>query len=640
MALPLTVGLLTALGGVLLASSHRRALAPASLVDASVPTFVHIYRPGRKLSYRFDYRSTALLDGNLEHRPITEGSLEGTTATLTLSSDFSGTLESAVAERGADGSCRVLANLRLSVAQVELSNRVIPIPAETFATLARGFLVDYGPNGEARGVSLEEGTPAMAARLANQLVAFLQVVAKPAHRETWEAEEMDTLGEVHAHYEVLSDAPSRPDDQMLRKRTLRAAAPQAGGALGRLLHNGRSSSEAVLAYEVSVSRGILVEAAGAMVSEQLLGDLRVGLSDNRLQVLLAEEEQVDSVQLARIAQERAVALAPMLPMDPVRLRAVERRRQQEALLASVDLPAILADARTNPPPPQSQDAATYTSVLVAAVAASLEGRALLERTLADVRTGERAFLPIAYAFGEEGSPEAQAALIRVISQRPKRDPARSSAMFSLSRVEAPTAATLAWFEAVVDAPDEPWSQAALLCLGRIAGQLVASEPQLGRPALRRILARATGAANEDARALALLALGNAGAADMERDLTQWTTSESVPVRRAAISAFRLIPTVSARDVMLHALASDGDASVRYAALEGVLLRTPDDTIADAVADRLEHDADESVKKPCASRLISLCRRNQTACRHIDRLRKSGDDWTRNELSAPKRQSTP
>jgi HEAT repeat protein len=224
----------------------------------------------------------------------------------------------------------------------------------------------------------------------------------------------------------------------------------------------------------------------------------------------------------------------------------------------------------------------------------------------------------------------------VIGARPKSDPARSAALFSLSRVEKPTQATLAWFEALVDAPGEPRSQAALLGLGRLAGQVAANEPERGREVLLRLLQRVQQSVDENARAFSLLAVGNAGAPELEHELAPWTASTSVMVRRAAISAYRLIPTVSARDVMLQALANDQDPSVRYAALEGVLLRPPDNAIVDAVADRLEHDVDASVKKPCASRLIGLCQRNQHACRHIGRLKVSGDDWTRNELTASRK----
>jgi hypothetical protein len=601
--------------------------------DAARLSFLHAFTPGRRLTYAVDYRSEALVDGALEHVPLGENAPRADSV-LTLSSSFGGTLTLAVVERRPDGSALVLATFRDLAVNVVASSRSITLAEDTFAPLARGFLVEYGPNGDVHGIAVEEGAHPVAIRLASQVVAFLQLEAPRDHGATWETDEKDPLGDLHARYTVLDEAPSRGDGQLIQKAVTRRIGPRATGALGRLIATGGSATTATLAYEVSPEHGILFEAAGELTTEHMLGELRVGTDDSTFVVRLERDEQGLAAEVRAQARARAVALGELRPLDPTQLRAEERRAENEALLSRVDFGAVLADARMHPPPPQSRDAATYARLLSAAVETSDLARALLEKTMLDPAVGERAFVPLARAFGEHDSPESQAVLARVVNGRTKEDPGREVALFSLGRANAPSDATIALLEAVAQAKDDPCAYAALLALGRAAGQLAAIEPRRGRPVFERLLARVSAAPDDGTRAKALEAIGNAGSPLAEPELARWRAS-TVPasVRGAAVSAHRLIPTTSARDALIDALGKDSDAAVRSAALEAVVLRRPDDAIADAVADRLEHDTDESVKKPAASRLMSLCRRNERACTHIERLKREGDEWTRHELAS-------
>lgn len=633
------VAVCAVLGAVAFAVPRFGARAPtpaasATTTHARAPV---VYEPdfpvGRRATYSVVYRTEALIDGRMERRPRAEGAPKEDSV-LALSSVFEGNLTTTVLERRLDGSARVLASLTDLRAELQLNGRPADAPSEAFDALARGFFVDYAPNGAVLGLSVAEDAPAVAARLAAQLVGFLQLVTPKAPSRTWETDESDAAGALHARYEWVDDPPSREGDRVLRKTVTRRSTHRGSGALGRLLESGGSAEASTLAYEVSPARGMLVEAAGALSTAHALGDLRVGGEDSTLLVLLVNEETLAPPALrdlvASIA-ERSDTTAR--PLDPAKLRDDERRRDHEALLGRVDLPAVLADARAHPPPPQSQDAATYARLLIAAIEVSPEGRARLERALLDTTLHEDAFLPIARAFGDVGSVEAQAILARAIAGRPPRDPGREIAIHSLSRVEAPTDATLALFESLASDARDPHVDTALFGLGRLVGQLAAIAPARGTPALDRLLARLRDAPDDAERARMLEALGNAGSPHVEPELARLRRSESRDVREAAVRAHRLVPTNTARATLLDAMVHDPEASVRHAALEAILLRRPDDAIADAVADRLERDPSEAVKKPAASRLMSLCRRSPRACQHVERLKETGDAWTRRELAA-------
>ncbi|MBN9163616.1 MAG: hypothetical protein BGO98_00280 [Myxococcales bacterium 68-20] len=634
LALIFAVGVVTA--GAVALSRRADTKPPADLVDAARPSFAYSFTPGRRLTYDVDYRSEALVDGALERSSASENAPR-IDSVLTLSSTFAGTLTMTVVERRTDGSARVLATLIDLEVDVVLSDRNVALPDATFAPLARGFFIEYGPSGEVRGIAVEDDANPVAGRLASQILAFLQLQVPRGHGASWETDEKDGLGDLHARYSLVDDAPSRPGGQLIQKLVTRQRAPRTSGALGRLIATGGTAGSATLAYEVSPALGILVEAAGATTTEQVIGDLRVGSDDSTLLVRLTGDEQSDLAELRARVDARAGAVGKLRPLDPVELRAAERRSENEALLARVDVAAIVADARAHPPPPQSREAATYARILSAAVDASPEARALLEKVMLEPAIGERAFVPISRAFGEDGGPESQAALARVIGGRPRSDPGREVALFSLGRADVPTDATITLLERLSNTKEDPHTYAALLALGRAAGQVAAIDPGRGKPVLDRLVARVEPARDDVARAQLLEALGNAGSPLAEPELARWSHADVAPaVRRAAVSAYRLVPTTTARDALVSALAKDADPSVRSAALEAVLLRKPDDGIADAVADRLEHDPEESVKKPAASRLMTLCRRSERACSHIERLAKTGDEWTRHELAAFKR----
>lgn len=627
----------------ILASRRPRndgATDAGAVVPGTRSEFTHAYVVGRKLTYAIEYRSEGLLDATLAQTAERASLAEQTTknaSVVSLSSEFVGALTLTVVERHDDGSARVLATLTDLEASIVLSDRVVPLDPATFDALGRGFFVDQDAAGDVRGIAVEADTPSVAQRLAAQIVAFLQLKAPAGHGARWETDEKDPLGDLHARYAVVTDAPNRdaspPEHALVEKSFTRRIAPRTSGALGRLIAAGGTAGNATLAYEVSPARGLIVEAAGALTTEQLIGDLQVGSDDSTIVIRLEHEESVDRATIAREADARTKAVAATQPLDPAALRVDDRRRENEALLARLDLPAVVADARAHPPPPQSRDAATYARILAAAVDVSAEGRAHLEGIMREPGVTERTFAPLARAFGENGSPEAQAALVRIIGARPKADPGREVALFSLGRADAPTDATMTFLE-TLGKSDDPHAFAALLALGRATGQLTATAPERGKPVLDRLLARVDAAPDDGSRVQALEAIANAGSPLTEIALARWANMSSPPnVRRAAISAHRLIPTTSARDVLVKAMRDDADASVRGAALEAVVLRSPDDVIADAIADRLAHDPAESVKKPAASLLMSACRRSERACAHIERLKIEGDDWTRHELSA-------
>jgi len=592
-----------------------------------------MFVPGRTLSYAIDYRSEGTLDARLASSPVAERAerLEGV---MKVSSAFAGTLEQTVVEARADGTAKVLASLVLEDPSLTVGGRAVELPSEAFAPLARGFVVEVGRDGAVRTFAVEAGTHPIAERLAAQVLSFLQLVV-PSDRSRaarWEGDERDAIGATHARYALVDTAPSHAGDRLIEKKVVRATTPRARGALGRLLETGRGADEATVAFEVSPLRGLVVEAAGALATEQILGDRRVGTDDSTVLVILRGEKWDNVAAVTLRAGERERGLAPARVLDPAPLREAERKKRHEEIVARIDVPALVGDTIARPPAAHSREAAMYSDVLAAIVDVSAEGRAHLERILANPSTGESAFLPIARAFGEDGSEASQAVLARVVAARPARDPAREAAMYALGHAEAPTDATVRLLEDVSLSRNDPWAYPAWLYLGRVAGQLATVDPARGAPVVERLVRRAREATDDLEREHALEALGNTGAARTEPELASFVHAGAVAVRRAAVGAHRLVPTVTARDTLLEALASDPDPSVRAAALDGVLLRAADDTIADAVADRVEHDEAESVKKPAASRLLSLCPRSRAACAHIARLQTSGDTWTRNELS--------
>ena len=225
-------------------------------LDASAPSFTHAFAVGRRLVYEVDYRTEALVDGNLQRGPKGEGAPRADNL-LTLSSVIGGKLTLTVVERRGDDSARVLATLTELVVDVVVTGRALALPEETFAPLARGFFVDYGPVGDVRGIAVEADTHPIAGRLASQVLAFLQLEAPPGHGDAWEMDEKDPLGELHARYSVLADKPSHDAGQLIQKLVARRGVPRTSGALARLVASGGTLGTSTLAYEVSPARGTL-----------------------------------------------------------------------------------------------------------------------------------------------------------------------------------------------------------------------------------------------------------------------------------------------------------------------------------------------------------------------------------------------
>lgn len=628
---------LVAVAGGLAWSRRERSSVerPTEVAPSAPPSFHHAFVPGRHLTYGIDHVSEGLIDGAMEARPVGEGT---SPTAFGVASSVEGVLDTLVLERRPDGTASVLCTLRDLEIHLVVREK-LPVPSATLAPLARGFVVEFLPDGRVVGLRMPEGASTVASRIAAQMVSFLQLVTEPgAAAQSWTTTERDVLGPLEATYRWESDAPTVPGGRIVSKTITRRAPAPTGGALGRLLSAGRTDGRADLAFEISPSRGEITYVAGALATEHVLGDLRVGSEDSTVVLELRAEETLSADDLA--ARVRAIAVGPARPIDPITQAEGDRRVEDERLLSQIDLPSVVADARAHPPAVQSAEAFTYSRILRAAIARGAEHRLRLEAILCEAGAPEHVLSPIVRAFADVGSPEAQASLRTVISRRKKDDPARELALFSLARVDAPTVESLRLLESVATDPADPWRDAALLGLGRAAGQCAAAGDAAGDAILGRLRARAASATDVEARVLALDALGNAAAASSAPVLEEALHAPQPSVRAAAARAFRLDPSPAARAILLGAMATDGDGAVRAAAMEAVLLRRPDDGIVDAVAARVETDDDEHVRKPALSRLLSLCRKSKRACAHAERLETTGDDWTRHELAGFRAASQP
>lgn len=317
----------------------------------------------------------------------------------------------------------------------------------------------------------------------------------------------------------------------------------------------------------------------------------------------------------------------------------ERMRRDEldrGLLARVSVPELLAQLDAGPPADQAarERRARVDKIAGALLRQEPQRTAEIERRVALPRSDRGALLEI---LRDAGTPDAQAALLRLAARPALAVHDRNAALQSLGLVRRATRDTVVALERLIDS--DLLGIQARFSLGSAVARLRASEPALATSAVDVLLAHLARAGRDDEVASYVRALGNAGDPRTADELGRRARSPAAEIRGAALWSLRSIEDARAEDVLLGA-ATTGDDPDRAAAVRTLAFRPLTARAEAALAARLRGDPSPRVREDALRTTQPLLRRSQALrdavawCQSHDAVPKLRDTATRALAALP------
>lgn len=471
-----------------------------------------------------------------------------------------------------------------------------------FAALARELSIPFGFStlgGKLSSVSLPSDWSAFAASIARTLVAGLQFVERPADQraDAWTASEIDATGTYTAEYVATTHGGA------LKKRKLRYESIPLG-KLGMPEHTGEVSPE-------------VVESKGSLLLGDAPGDPRVERAEysEKLRIPLSPTSLVSSeteLVLAFVRKETptvvidwATALASTqrqapsdarasrgttVDYDPQRIgsytfeKAVLELEQQvpdgnDGHNHKRSLPGDSLD--TEDLEQRKSKFAAQGRVFSALAALIRRDAQNVEKVVARIRGGSSAQRALLDALSSAGSPEAQDALISLMSDAKGSRGLRSAAAFSLTRTGSATSGAVTALQRHLGESDA-LRVPALLGLGTIARRLREAGEGARAEAIASRLVEELRDATVPARKVEVLrAIANSGSASALPAVKPLLGDKIAKVHAAALEAMRLMAHPEVDPILAHAL-TDPDQTVQTAAVEAIAVREVSPLLRSAV----------------------------------------------------------
>ncbi len=196
-----------------------------------------------------------------------------------------------------------------------------------------------------------------------------------------------------------------------------------------------------------------------------------------------------------------------------------------------------------------------------------------------------------------GTPEAQAALVRMLDARKTDDSFLQLLVPSMGFARKPTPELEGALRSLA-ASDRPAAvrEMAHLAVGTTAARLQAEDPARARHIIDDYDHKLRGATNAQDMSTYLSVLGNAGTKEAAQVVERYLDDSRPTVRAEALEALRRVPTAEAESHLTHALHQDSDESVRTSAAWAMSYRQPTATSMAAQAEALAGEQSPKVAK--------------------------------------------
>jgi hypothetical protein len=563
---------------------HERATtsSPDVSPEASAPPDVSPggtsgWELGTRRMYRFDYTASGeyALAGDADN-------------TGRLGMSVGGTISATVVDVAGD---RRKVELTVTPSALDLQAMRLSITPDALRQeLARPFIVTYDREGAAVGVSFPTAVARQASTLLRELVSLLQVTVR--RHSAWLAVEAEPGGDCEVSLERLADG-------RIAKKKLRFVRVERNGALVAA-----EQAVAVPAFERSTARyrvdrgGRVLDAEAEHVTVAKI-DFVAGSVRSHVRAVFAHLS-TDRPALARSGAGAGPARGS-LPARPLTDIPSDR---QTAPAPGAEAPRPVAELLTTL---RRADEGGDPGALHAAQQELTAAVARDPAALAALMAGKELTQPALSAVGAAGTPEAQAALLKLAADTKRPLAERQQALDAFHEVRDASDDSISKLMQIAE-DDPALRENALLAAGGLANRKRDSDPT-SSTTWTETLVEAYGAARTTAeRIQALDAIGNSGNAAGFDTLVAALSDADQTVRIAAVTNLRLMPAPRADQVLAGLLGGGTDPGLREAALFAIGFRQFG-PLAPALESLLQSDPSAEIRMLALNTVVNFLRRD-------------------------------
>jgi len=543
---------------------------------------------GESMVYQLDYASESLSDFSALFKGQQSPSAKER-ATSSLDHAFRvvvrGELVAKVIEKNTGG-FTIAYGLRSPTVRLNADGQEAANEAQTVQTdLSKDVFAAINPQGRVLAVRFDPVTSKLSQSFARTLLAstqFVLPVEQISDLHQWETQEDDPNGQYTARYQAEHDssngAPGNPQANLLRIRKTKVSylQPDRNIKPGEFDVATTISPQGSLVARFDLSEGHLVSLSGSESQITVVAGKKVARSETTLRLNFLGKEILKPAELsllraASAEREKVAAAVPLSakPSKEEREAFIQRTELGDATLEGLLADLAKAEGSTDKP---NDDTPLYLK-FKALVYLHPEYCATLAKILSTADPNSLTMRVLAGALGAVGRPEAQAALATAIKSRSADWRALSSLIPTLGMVESPTQlAEDTLLDLASSSPIPDIASTAQLSLGIMARNLTGTSPERAAKIVDLFIGKIGASPSQDTTRQLLLALGNAGSARALPTITQFITDPSAAVRSAAVLALRFIDSSQADDLLIKALTSDPEDTVRLEAATALKFR--------------------------------------------------------------------
>ncbi len=599
-------------------AKHQSAPKPAANNQAAL---VYRFVPGQRIIYRLYYNNSSAADFRVlfaDHKP-SDAPVQSNLAS-SFKTAIEGEMTATVLENRNDGAI-IVYSLRKLAMNLAVSGQPYGDQAAIRHNLERNIFALVNQQGKVVSVWLDPESDETSQNFARALLAITQFVLpdpKSPAQPQWEAQEDDPNGQYIARYQsaLNFDKTARRDPKssfkIFRKTKLRYRKPERKPKPGEFDAPMTIIPKGDLMARFNAHSGQLISLDGKESQTMMIAEKTVAWSETALRLSQLKVEAATATEFSRLVSENALREKSVAATQLSATKSdetAERSIQHNALgkETSEDLLARLENIRepageTKSTAEASDESSLYLKIK-ALVYVEPESSGPLGKVLATADPKSAKMRVVAGALGIVGHPQAQAALVGAIQSRLDDWPALSVLIPTLGAVGEPTQlAEDTLRDLAFNSRNEDIALTAQLSLGALARNLAFKSSERAAKIVEEIIRKIKSSKSQETTRQMLLVLGNAGSAQALPTLIPFLSAPSPSLRVAAASAMRWIDSDQVNSVLITALTSDMDASVRLEAAAALGLREIDATTFKAQKEAFLKDNSENVRLTLLSNL--------------------------------------
>lgn len=441
--------------------------------------------------------------------------------------------------------------------------------------LEKEVFVVITPQGMIRAVWMDPAMGDLAKSFTRVILALTQFVFPIGHsqeKSRWELQEEDPSGQYLATYQICRDEDTKvtkTSGKSYCKKKKRYLEYPPKGKTGPVEVSKTIVPKGKFVANFDFATGGLSSMRGSESQTILVQNKKVGEVTNNFQMELARKEILKASDVAALKNQffgrekmtQAVSLF-VIPSEEEVEASIHRKQLGDATLESLlaELERAESGAATN------LDTTALYLKFKSLIYLHPESCETLGKVLSRAGAKSLTMILLPKALSTIGHTQAQAALVKAIKAHSRDVNTLFGLINSLATVSKPTKQAKEALEKLAFKSEDLEIRAmAQLALGAQARRIATISPERVAKIVDRFIGELKHSSSPNMTKQLLLALGNAGSARALPEISQLTTSPSPDLRATALHALRFIDSAQAETILIKALSSDEDSSVRLAA---------------------------------------------------------------------------